>query len=205
MAVPPLAIVAVASADITKVLGAKWLPAADALQILCAVGIARGLMVLTGPLMRGLGRSRAHGALGWAHAIPSAISIAVAAYWYQDAANAQQASGIAWVRALLFACVFLPINWAILAALSHVSVWRLAAAMAPACAAGLIGGACFAGTTPLLHSLGVPESVSTMVGLAAAGTAALIVLAIADAELRLQLTSLWVHFRRERTRLPSEG
>jgi len=139
-AIPPLVVVAASSAQLTAFLGERWEPAATTLSILCGVGIVRALTVVTGPIMRALGRPHAHAAFVWSHALPSALTFWAVAVWIGEAAPADQAAGIAISRSVLYVALFLPINVWIVRSFTGLRFARLAGAAGPAFAGALVGG-----------------------------------------------------------------
>jgi O-antigen/teichoic acid export membrane protein len=197
IAIVPLAVMAASSHELMQIVGEKWAEAALPLSLLCGVGMVRAVTLITGPIMRALGRPYAHALFMWAHAIPSAAAFWAVASWLQTSEVPEQAAGIALSRVLLFALLFLPINCWIVVRMVSLSFGSLASAVAPAVAAGAIGAGVALGLhnmslTPLL---GIPTSI---VGVVVPGFVAIIALAALDRRFRQQVLQRVQKFRARR-------
>ena len=198
IAIAPLAVMAASSQEIMALVGEKWADAALPLALLCVVGMVRSLALITGPIMRALGRPYAHALFMWCHALPSALAFWAVAVWLSEAPVPEQAAGIALSRAALFSLVFLPVNAAIVLRMVKLSPGTLIGAVAPALGAGLIGGGFTWGLHLAALSSSNPSSCLSMLAAlpevvihagvpALGGSAAILALLTLDRALRTRL------------------
>jgi PST family polysaccharide transporter len=203
IAIPPLAVMAASSIEIMSLVGEEWAAAALPLCLLCVVGIVRSVTLITGPIMRAMGRPYAHAILMWCHALPSAGAFWAVAVWLENAPVPEQAAGIALSRAALFALVFLPVNAWIVLWMVELSPGRLLAALAPSAGAGAIGGgiawALHSGAHAVTASLGLPSVVVAVAVPALGGISAVLALLAFDPRLRTQLLKRWQKLGRRRS------
>jgi O-antigen/teichoic acid export membrane protein len=187
---PVMLVLAACSDYVLALLGEEWQPAADALKLLCVVGIAKGFVFFTGPLLFAVGRPRFRAIMLWVlGAISAAVVVAVGSA-LDDSAIEDQIVGMAASRALLFMLVFVPINVAIIVHLTGLRVRELLPGVPAPLASGL--AALAAGTA--LTATGVLDGLRPLPALVVAGavTASLAagVLVLLDARVRGELSAL---------------
>ncbi|MGH7359874.1 MAG: oligosaccharide flippase family protein, partial [Candidatus Rokuibacteriota bacterium] len=170
---PALLVVAATSEYVLAVLGDEWLLAADVLALLCVVGIVKGLVFFTGPLLFALGKPFLRAVILWTLGVLSAAAVVGVGLALEDAAVVDQIDGMAASRALVFLAAVLPVNVAILVRFGGVRLRTLASAL-PAVASGLGAFAVVAA----LGAAGVLDGLSPLPALVvAAGAASAVALA----------------------------
>ena len=107
--VPALLPMAAMSRELLAVLGGQWVPAADALSILCGLGAAFVLCIFTGPLLQALGRPRQLAALEWSRTAVNIAFLGVAVLLLRHATVTQQITGIALARFIPTVFLVLPV------------------------------------------------------------------------------------------------
>jgi PST family polysaccharide transporter len=185
LSIPVFAVLALSSRELLALLGDDWAPAVYPTALLCVTGMARAATIVTGPLLRAVGRPYLDAALSWAFAIPTLASIVVVAWMVSDQQPTQQAVAIAASRAVLYGAIIFPV--------CSVVIWRavpqapLLRPFGPSVAASLVGVA----FVQLVHRVGfAPENPTLWTGLfEAAATAAVVggTLLLLDADLRQTL------------------
>ena len=96
--VPLLTVLAAVSRELLAVLGSQWVPAADAVSILCFLGATLVLSMFTGPLLQALGRPRHLAALEWSRAAVDIAFLGLAALMLKNTTVDEQVTGIALAR-----------------------------------------------------------------------------------------------------------
>jgi O-antigen/teichoic acid export membrane protein len=191
IAIAPLAVMAASSNELMSLVGEDWAGAAVPLLLLCVVGMVRSVSLITGPIMRALGRPYAHALFMWCHAIPSALMFWAVAVWFQTAEAPEQAAGIALSRAALFGLIFLPVNALIVTRMVDLSFGRLISAVAPSAGAGAIGGGlswfAHSNVHSVLSTLPLPSLIPNLGVPALGGFAAVMTLLALDRKLRTQV------------------
>lgn len=185
LAMPPLAILAVSSGDLVALLGDEWLPAAVPTAVLCVVGAVRASGIVTGPILRAMGRPFVHASLMWLLAVPTVLTIVAVSVLMGAAAPAEQATAIAASRVALFALVSFPLSVVVVRrVLPRAPLLRPLWPAATASAAG-------AGTVLGLQALGLLPRSPALLALAVEGTLATLlvygVLLALDPDLRSRL------------------
>jgi O-antigen/teichoic acid export membrane protein len=193
---PALACLAFSSRDIMATLGAKWLPAADTLKVLCVAGMTLTFTKFTGSLLNAQNRPRFVAALTWGFNAVAVLLLCGGAYFLKDVAVNQQILGIAGIRIVNVACIFAPVYVVILLRacgirfrelLSH-SASALVAAAAVALAVGLWGA------IPWVSGL-KPVFAMVLDGGVGVATASLTLLLV-DAKVRLLVSELATRYLR---------
>ena len=137
LSIPAFAVLAISSRDLLALMGEKWQPAVVPTALLCITGMARAATIVTGPVLRAIGRPYVDAALSWTCGIPTLASIAVVAWMVSDQEPTQQAIAIAASRTVLYGAVIFP--------LCSFVVWRylpnapMIRPLIPAVAASLAG------------------------------------------------------------------
>ena len=190
IAMPALLVVAATSDYVLALLGDEWLPAADVLSLLCVVGIVKGLVFFTGPLLFAVARPLLRAAVLWVLGALSAATVVLVGLWLSGSSLDDQIFGMAASRVLLCLVAILPINLVLLARFGGLRVRSLLPALPGPLGAGLAAFA-VAGVfqaTGLLD--GLAPLLAALVAIGSAGAAALATLLALDAEARSELRSL---------------
>jgi PST family polysaccharide transporter len=197
--VPVLLVVAATGELGLALLGDEWVSAADALALLCVVGMVKALVFFTGPLLFAVAKPFLRAAMLWALGALSAVTVVAVGISLQGSGAETQIFGMAASRAALFVAAILPINLLILARYGGLRLRDFVPSLPGPLASGLAAFAVVAG----LEATGLLDELSALVAFAFAGTlaavAALIVLLAFDAEARAEARSLRRGLSRRRT------
>lgn len=196
--VPAMLFVAATSDYSLALLGDEWVSAADVLALLCVVGVVKGLITPTGPLLFAVAKPLLRAAMLWVLGALSAVTVVAVGIALQSAAADDQIFGMAASRALLFLLAILPINFAILIRFGGVHMRALLPSLAGPLASGMAAFAVVAA----VKALGLVEGLSPLPAAVLAGApaaaAALAALLLLDPEARSELRSLGPGLRRRR-------
>jgi O-antigen/teichoic acid export membrane protein len=135
--VPVLSGVAVVSWALMASLGTKWIPASNALKILCLVGISSVFASFTGPLLQALYRPHQHAMLEWARMAVGTLLLIGAGILVRNNPVGWQIMGIALARLVTMVCLVTPIFLYILMRLAGISLADLVSAIMPSVLASL--------------------------------------------------------------------
>ena len=190
IAAPALLVVAATSDYLLALLGAEWLPAGEVLAVLCVVGMVKGLVFFTGPLLFAVAKPLLRAAMLWAIGALSALTVVGVGMALTDASSDDQIFGMAVSRALLFLLAILPINLAILARFGGLRLRNLVRSLPGPLGSGL---AAF-GVAQLFDATGALDGLSALpaaaIAIGAAGAAAVAVLFLLEPQARSELRSL---------------
>jgi teichuronic acid exporter len=190
IAVPVLLVVAATSDFVIALLGDEWLPATNVLALLCIVGIVKGVVFFSGPLLFAVAKPLLRAAMLWVLGALSALTVVGVGLALTDGSTDDQILGMAGSRALLFLLAILPINLAILVRFGGLRLRRLAPALPGPLASGL---AAFA-VAAVFRTSGVLDGLSALpaavIGVGTAGAAAIVVLLLVDPLARAEASSL---------------
>jgi len=134
---PVLSGMAAVSRPLMATLGPKWIPAADALRILCLIGMSIVFSCFTGPLLQALSRPHHLAALEWARMTLGTALVVVAGLLVRNSTIDRQLMGIALARCATMTCLVAPIFLSILMRLGKISFRDLTSAVAPSLVASL--------------------------------------------------------------------
>jgi O-antigen/teichoic acid export membrane protein len=186
--VPALAVVAATSDFILGLFGEEWADAATVLPLLCVVGIVKGLVFFTGPLLFAVAKPLLRAAMLWVLGGMSAVTVVVVGAALTNASLEDQILGMSASRALLFLVAILPINLAILHRYGGLRFAQLLRALpgplGSALAAGAVGLAF--GLSGVLDGLGAVPAAVVAVGAATAAAIATLLLLEPDARSELR-------------------
>jgi PST family polysaccharide transporter len=183
--VPMMLILVACAGFLIPLLGPRWVVGADALKLLALVGVAKAVILFTGPLLYALARPQVRTVMVWVLAAVSAGAFTAVGFTLADEPLSDQILGAAGSRAILFLLVFMPVNLAIVARSIGVSVPSLLPPFVVPTLAGLVA----IGVVSGLDAVGAFESMPAGAALAAAGTAAILSAAsvlLLDPEIRAQ-------------------
>jgi O-antigen/teichoic acid export membrane protein len=138
MSMPALAGLAVISEPLLATIGAGWVPASDALKVMCVAGMTSAFTNFTSPLIQALGRPRQSAILEWGRTVAGVAVLVAAGLLFQNSLLQYQVLSIATAR--LFTTLFLviPIFVYLLLDLSDVSLRDLLASTFPAILASIV-------------------------------------------------------------------
>jgi O-antigen/teichoic acid export membrane protein len=172
--VPSLVGLAAVSTPLMATIGSKWIPASDALKVLCVLGVIIVFAFFTSPLLQALGKTRQMAALEWARTLSGIAALIAAGFLVRNSSVNLQVLGIAFARFVSGVVLVAPVFMFILMRLSGISLRELAITIAPsAVAAGFIIGSVglissfgwISATRPMIRLI-IEASVGGMVGLA---------------------------------------
>jgi O-antigen/teichoic acid export membrane protein len=187
---PTMALLAVVAEPGLAALGPSWQGVALVTSILCVLGAARGITLLTGPMLFAVARPGLMARLTWLHAALSVPAVLTAALLLREAAPATQTSGVALVRAGIFGLLFAPLSVGLAmraCGASPLELLRQVRAPALGSAAVLLVGVAMLEVCTRL-GLGALPTFLLVSGPAAA--AAVGVIAAVDSELRSRMRTL---------------
>jgi O-antigen/teichoic acid export membrane protein len=115
---PVLLVFAACSDYVLAVIGPEWEIGSDALKLLCVVGIVKGLVHFTGPLLFAVAKPFYRATMLWALAGVSVVTVVVVGYALSDAGAERQLVGMSGARALVSLAIVVPLNLFI--------IWRVA-------------------------------------------------------------------------------
>ena len=125
--VPVLAVIFACSDEVLAVLGESWEPGADALKLLCLVGIGKAISFYTGPVLFAASRPRFRAVMLWIVAIVSTATVVLVGAALAGASVPTQVVGMAGSRAVLFLPILVPVNLLIVAHITGLRLRSLAA------------------------------------------------------------------------------
>jgi O-antigen/teichoic acid export membrane protein len=134
---PVLSGVAVVSWALMASLGTTWIPASNALKILCVVGISSVFSSFTGPLLQAVSRPHQHAMLEWARMAVGALLLIGTGILARKSPVEWQIVAIALARLVTMACLVTPIFLYILMRLAGISFGDLLSAVMPSALASL--------------------------------------------------------------------
>jgi PST family polysaccharide transporter len=187
---PVLSCMAAVSRPLMATLGPKWTPAADALRILCLIGMSVVFSCFTGPLLQALSRPHHLAALEWARMAVGTALVVLAGLLVRTSTVDWQLMGIALARCATMTCLVAPIFLHILMRLGKISFRELTAAVAPS----LLGSLSTVAAILLFQVSGALADTKPLTSLVAqmavGGAAGLTVLLALDSQLYGMVASL---------------
>lgn len=187
---PALLVLAACSDYVMAVVGPEWEIGSEALRLLCVVGIVKGLVHFTGPLLFAVAKPFYRAVMLWFLAGVSVVTVVSVGVVFADASNEHQLVGMSGARAAVALAVVVPLNLFIIKRVAGLRARTfLAWVPAPLCAGGLaLLGVGVLSTTGVLNDL-APFFALVIVGVVAVALTA-IVLASLDAQARVELQRL---------------
>ena len=136
LTLPTLTGLAIASTPLMAAIGPKWAPAAQALKILCALGMALVFLNFTGPLLTALSRPRFMAVLEWVRTATGIATLMAVSLLLRDATVRGQVVGVAVLRLVVGGLIFTPIFLFVLMRFCRIALKEMVAVVTPsACAA----------------------------------------------------------------------
>ena len=189
LTISAMALLAVISTPLVAILGPKWADTALVISILCVLGAARSVTLFTGPLLYATSRPGLMARLTWALAGMNVPALVFAGVFLHDHEVGIQTSGIALVRATIFALVYVPINIGVAMRICGISLRAftrtLVVPMAAATGILVVGNGMLVFCAEL--GLGTPATLVFVTVLA--GSTGLAIAAGLDGEIRSRLLS----------------
>jgi PST family polysaccharide transporter len=135
-ATAPVMISLAATSDlVVGVLGAKWHAAAQAISLLCLMGIFEGFTVLTTPLLQARSEPMSVARLVWVFGLVNILLTATCGYYLREASMSWQVNGVALCKLSAFVLAYFPVNMAMARRASDASARAVAHAMSSGAAA----------------------------------------------------------------------
>jgi len=162
---PALLVLAACSGYVLAVIGPEWEIGSDALKLLCIVGIVKGLVHFTGPLLFAVAKPFFRATMLWFLAAVSVVTVVAVGYALEDGAPQRQLTGMAGARALVALAIVVPLNVLIISRFVGLRPRTLARWLPAPLAAG-ISAIVVVGA---LTQIGALEAAPPLVALVAAG------------------------------------
>jgi O-antigen/teichoic acid export membrane protein len=137
MTLPALSGMASVSWALMATLGPKWIPAADALKVLCLMGMSTVFACFTGPMLQALSRPHHVAALAWARTAVGTLLLVGVGFVVRNHPIAWQITGIALARTVALAGIVMPVFLYILMRLCMISFEDLRTAVKPSVLASM--------------------------------------------------------------------
>ena len=167
---PALLVLAACSGYVMAVIWPEWEIGADALKLLCIVGMVKGLVHFTGPLLFAIARPFLRAAVVWTLAGVSVVTVLGAGYVLESAGDEAQLDGMSGARALVSLVVVAPLNvlvvWRIVGLSPRTFLRWLPLPLASGLSAALL--------VQVLSAVGALEAVPPAVALVVAGMVAVV-------------------------------
>jgi O-antigen/teichoic acid export membrane protein len=166
--VPVLLVLAASSDYVLAVIGPEWEVGADAMKLLCIVGIVKGLVHFTGPLLFAVARPLVRASMLWVIAAINIGALVAVGFALETASEESQLLGTSAVRAVVSVAVILPLNLVIIRRLAGLSVREMAPWVVAPLTAGVASIAVVAGIT----ATGILDDAPAFLALIVAGSIA---------------------------------
>ncbi len=131
LTLPALSGTAAVSAALMATLGAKWMPAASVLQILCLLGMSFGFAFFTGPLLQSMAKVKLAATLEWFRTLIGIVLLLTAALLVRKYTVDLQILTVAVTRLFVGAVVITPLFLYFLMRLAKIRVSDLLSSLAP--------------------------------------------------------------------------
>lgn len=162
MAIPALGVLAGSSEAVLSLLGEEWLPATNALRLLCLAAVVHGAFAFVGPMLQALGRPHQQALLSWATAALSSAGFLGAGLLFRGASQEVELAGLALSRTMLYLGVFATIFIVLVLRLAKLRMHELFGAIAPAVGAALAAAGVGLVTWEMVDRLGVASWLNSL-------------------------------------------
>jgi O-antigen/teichoic acid export membrane protein len=122
LGIPLMGAAACAAGPITRAVGEQWTGSAIALSLFALMGIFQAFTICTGPLLYAQGRPKLMAGLNWMLGLANLALFCSFAPLLSNLGTDRQVSGIAGLRFLLFAALFVPANLYVMKKMLGVSL-----------------------------------------------------------------------------------
>lgn len=163
--VPALLVLAASSEYVLAIVGPEWVVGADAMKLLCVVGIVKGLVHFTGPLLFAVARPLTRALMLWVIAAINIGAMVAVGFALDAASEDDQLIGTSAARALVSVAVILPLNLVVINRLAGLSIRTMAPWIVAPLTAGVASIAVVAGIT----ATGILDGAPAFVALVVAG------------------------------------
>jgi O-antigen/teichoic acid export membrane protein len=168
-ALPALLVLAACSEFVLGIIGPEWVPGADAMMLLCVVGIVKGLVYFTGPLLFAVARPLSRALMLWVIAAINVAAIVAVGAALESASEDEQLLGMSAARALVSVAIVVRLNLVIIRRLAGLHLRTLGPWMVAPLAAGLAA----IGLVQAISATGVLDGLPPAIALLVAGGLAL--------------------------------
>jgi O-antigen/teichoic acid export membrane protein len=134
---PALVVLAACSGYVLAFIGPEWEVGADALKLLCIVGIVKGLVHFTGPLLFAVAKPFYRATMLWFFAAVSVATVVAVGYTLEGETAQRQLNGMSGARALVALAVVVPLNLFIISRIAGLRPRTLARWLPAPLAAGI--------------------------------------------------------------------
>ena len=168
---PALLVLAACSDYVLALIGPQWEIGADAMKLLCVVGIVKGLVHFTGPLLFAVAKPFFRATMLWFLAGVSVLTVVSVGYVLQGDSAERQLMGMSGARALVSLLIIVPLNLLIISRVAGLPPRTFLPWLpAPLCAGvtAILG-------VQVLTKTGVLDQVPPILALAVAGVLAVAV------------------------------
>jgi PST family polysaccharide transporter len=162
---PALLVLAASSDYVMAIIGPEWEVGADAMKLLCIVGIVKGLVHFTGPLLFAVARPLMRALMLWVIAAINVAVVVAVGLALESASEEDQLIGMSAARALVALLVIVPLNLFVIKRLAGLSARTLAPWTVAPLTAGIASIVVVAGVT----ATGILDDVPAFVALIVAG------------------------------------
>jgi O-antigen/teichoic acid export membrane protein len=197
---PALLVLAASSEYVLAFVGPQWEVGADAMKLMCVVGIVKGLVHFTGPLLFAVARPLTRALMLWVIAAINVTAVVIAGTALESASSDDQLIGMSTARVLVSLLVVVPINLVIIHRLAGIRPRRLVPWAAAPLAAGITAIAVVQGITAVGVLDGAPPFVALIVAGGLAAGVCLGVLLALDPRARTEAGRIRGLVRRRRRR-----
>ncbi len=165
---PVLLVFAACSDYVLAVIGPEWVIGSDALKLLCVVGIVKGLVHFTGPLLFAVAKPFYRATMLWFLAGISVVTVVVVGSALSDSGAERQLVGMSGARAIVSLAIIVPLNLIIIWHVARLRPRSFLAYLPAPLAAGVSAILGVEGLTQLV----VLDSLPPILGLAVSGAVA---------------------------------
>ena len=171
VSLPPLAGLAMISGPLLAKFGASWLPATQALEVLCIAGMMQIFGDFTGPVLQALGRPRQSAVLDWSTSLAAIATLLAAGFIVRDNSVQAQVLGMSVARLAMAFFLTVPMYAFLLVRVTNISALKFLGAVLPSA----IASVAVALAVDLIRFLGLGATFGptvTLVGEVASGAVA---------------------------------
>jgi O-antigen/teichoic acid export membrane protein len=165
---PALLALAATSDYVLAFVGPEWEVGADAMKLLCIVGIVKALVHFTGPLLFAVARPLMRALMLWFIAAINIAALVAVGFALESASEESQLLGMSAARALVSVLVIVPLNLLVIRQLAGISIRT----MVPWVVAPLTAGIASIAVVEALTATGILDDAPPLLALVVAGGAA---------------------------------
>lgn len=181
---PALLVLAACSDYVLTVIGPEWEVGSDALMLLCVVGIVKGLVHFTGPLLFAAARPYSRAAMLWFLAAINVVTVVLVGRALENDEATTQLTGMAGARGVIATAVVIPLNLLVISRVAGLGPRDIARWLPGPLLGGVLGIAAVAALTQTGVLEGVAPFVALVVTAAIAVSVTLTVMLLLDKDTR---------------------